>query len=157
MEWSEETKGFLKGMGMGMDDRDDVRKEKEELDEDDIAREEEVMREIAQNESFATQGMPNVNSIREKHNTGPKGVLADYNEWRERTIRENREKVAAQYAEMERKALRSKYEKPMDAQQDDDDDLDDSDDEFFQDWKAGILHLYFILSNALCRGSKRRY
>ena len=40
-----------------------------------------------------------------------KGVIADYNEWRDRVIAENREAAAKQMAELEKKALRSKYAK----------------------------------------------
>jgi len=125
------TKSFLRLVDQEAGENDDIRKDDFDPDDIDVEKEREILQGIQSYES-STQY---VNTFREKHNTGPKGVIADYNEWRERVILENREKAARQFAELEKKALRSKYEKVEKPTEEEEDDLDDSDDDFFANWR----------------------
>eukprot|EP00009_Paramoeba_aestuarina_P007128 CAMPEP_0201507860 /NCGR_PEP_ID=MMETSP0161_2-20130828/1390_1 /ASSEMBLY_ACC=CAM_ASM_000251 /TAXON_ID=180227 /ORGANISM="Neoparamoeba aestuarina, Strain SoJaBio B1-5/56/2" /LENGTH=291 /DNA_ID=CAMNT_0047902337 /DNA_START=77 /DNA_END=948 /DNA_ORIENTATION=- len=144
-KFDDETKAFLRGMNQEciQGDNDDIRHEEEEKDDRDLEEEQRVYDEVMATEERAAHyarmgGGPSsqqyVNTVRPKHNTGVKGVLADYNEWRERVIAENKEAAAAQMAELNKKALRSKYEK-YEPEEEEEEDWEGSDDEFFSAWK----------------------
>tara|TARA_R110002050_G_scaffold196108_1_gene330999 strand:- start:1123 stop:2049 length:927 start_codon:yes stop_codon:yes gene_type:complete len=160
-----ETQGFLKDLNRQADDNDDIRHDDFDPDDIDVEAQEELMREVQEQEAQAARAGGGVppgagfrSKTRAKNNVGVKGVLADYNEWREEVIQENKEKAITQMAELERKALRSKYDQSLpqnNAQvereraeeeskknrirkdkDEDYDSLDDSDDDdYFLEWK----------------------
>ena len=134
------AKNFLRQVNHDAEERDDIRTDELEIDIDEESK---VMDEIEKHESIASRYGPGgsgggassefVQTMRPKYNTGPKGVIADYNEWREKVIAEDKQKAMGMIAELEKKGLSSKYEKKT--VEEEDDDLDSDDDDFFMQWK----------------------